>query len=278
MRFTVFLNPEGTHAITRGLPADLPKLFIPAEQDDLIWELVKRAEGESGIEVPDGRLLFATVPDERGIRHIARAPSAVVKEDGVLTWPDYAFWKGVTVADLERTWEGGLYEGDVHSLILDRPTLGNGGLVLDWHQLIRWLVELGAVYGGVAAVRDVVRGIQDRLQLGKDDDISSEAAWLAEFMERNRQKWEVRGASGPVTFLAALLTPRQWDSSQLRRLLQIDPGEAAKFLEVCGYEYRAQTKLYELTREAKERHLRGRLLEKAMEYDPATWQEDLGQA
>ena len=31
----------------------------------------------------------------------------------------------------------------------------------------------------------------------------------------------------------------------------IDPQEAAKFLEVCGYEYSPRTKLHELTRRAK---------------------------
>ena len=78
-------------------------------------------------------------------------------------------------------------------------------------------------------------------------------------------------------FLAVLLAPRHWESARLRRLLQIDPEEAAKFLEVCGYEYNPQTKLYELSHAAKERHLRGRLLEEFLGYDPATWQEDLGQ-
>lgn len=57
----------------------------------------------------------------------------------------------------------------------------------------------------------------------------------------------------------------------------ISPEEAVKFLEVCGYEYDPQTKLHELTRRAKERHLRARLLEEFMGYDPVTWQEDLGQ-
>ncbi len=88
---------------------------------------------------------------------------------------------------------------------------------------------------------------------------------------------EGRGARTPTEFLAVLLTPRQWDSTRLRRLLQIDPGEAAKFLEICGYEYSPQTRLHELSQAADETHLRGRLLEQFLGYDPSTWQEGLGQ-
>jgi hypothetical protein len=100
---------------------------------------------------------------------------------------------------------------------------------------------------------------------------------LAEFVERHRDRWEERGAKGPTQFLVVLLAPRQWNSARLRRILQIDPGEATRLLEVCGYEYNPQTKLHELSQAAKERHLRGRLLEEFLGYDPATWQEDLGQ-
>ena len=130
------------------------------------------------------------------------------------------------------------------------------------------------MYGGVAAIRDVVKGIKGRLQISRDDDISLEAAWLAEFVERHREKWETSGAKTPIDFLAVLLARREWDSARLRRLLQIDIEEAAKFLEVCGYEYNSQTKLYVLTSASQEKHLRGRLLDEFLGYDPVTWMDD----
>lgn len=278
VRFTVLLNPDGTSRLPDDV-SHLPRVELEVDAEDSIWGLARRAEADSGIQVEHGRLLFPTPPD-RGERKLAAVPHAVVKADGAITWLEYPQrFDSVTVADLQRTKEDGLYEGDPHATILDRPDIGNGGVVHSWPEFVQWLIGIGGIKGGVVALLTiplyVIRRVRQRRE--DQDDVSSEAAWLAEFVECHRDRWQERGAKGPTEFLLVLLTPRQWDSARLRRLLQIDPAEAAKFLEVCGYEYNPQTRLHELSGTAKERHLRGRLLEEFLGYDPATWQEDLGQ-
>lgn len=50
--------------------------------------------------------------------------------------------------------EGGLsrQEFDPHATILDRPTIGNGGVVHTWKELIEWLGSFGDVSGGIATM------------------------------------------------------------------------------------------------------------------------------
>lgn len=279
MRFTVFLNPEGTSRLPKDV-SQLTKVQLEANPDDSIWALAKQGEADSGIEVRQGRLLFPTPPDDSGVRVLAAVPHAIVKEDGALTWLEYPQrFVAVTVADMERTKEDGLYEGDPHATILDLPDVGNGGVVQTWPDFLQWLIGIGSLKGGVATLLGPALYVINRVRRRRKaaDDVSSEGAWLAEFVERHRERWEERGAKSGSQFLFVLLAPRQWDSARLRRLLQIAPDEAAKFLEVCGYEYNPQTKLHELSQDAKERHLRGRLIDEFLGHDPATWEEDLGQ-
>lgn len=222
--------------------------------------------------------MFPTIPTAQGTRILSGAPYAVVKSDGAITWLDYPQrFEAITVADMERTKEDGLFDGDPHATILDLPDIGNGGIVHTWPEFLKWLIAIGGVYGGIRALLAPFIAVARRTRVRRETrtNVSSEAAWLAEFIERHHHKWEERGAKGPVDFLAVVLRPRQWDAARLRRLLMIDPQEAAKFLEVCGYEYNPQTKLHELTHRAKQQHLRGRLIEEFMGYDPATWREDL---
>ncbi len=279
MKYTVFLNPEGTSRLPEDV-SQLRKVELEANPNDSIWELAKTAEALSGISVQHARLLFPSVPSAEGARALSAVPYAVVKSDGAITWLDYPqHFENVAIADMERTKEDGLFDGDPHATILDLPDIGNGGLVHTWPEFLQWLMAIGGVYGGMKALLAPFNALARRIKRHREAraDLSSEAAWLAEFIRRHHHKWEERGAKGPVDFLAVVLKPRQWEAARLRRLLMIDPQEAAKFLEVSGYEYNPQTKLHELTRRAKQQHLRGRLLEEFMGYDPATWQEDLGQ-
>lgn len=204
----------------------------------------------------------------------------MVKIDGAIAWLQYPqTFDSVTVADMERTKEDGLFEGDPHATILDLPGTGNGGIVHTWPEFVQWLIGIGGVKGGLAAILAaplyVIRRVRQRRR--DEDDVSSEAAWLAEFVERHRDRWQEQGAKGPTQFLVVLLAPRQWNSARLRRILQIGPGEATKFLEVCGYEYNPQTRLHEPFAGSQGAASAGAIAGEFLGYDPATWQEDLGQ-
>ena len=191
---------------------------LEEKAEDPIWDLAKTAEAETSIEVRHRSLLFPTVLDENGARKLSAVPYAGVKDDGAITWLDYPQrFEPVTVADMERTKEDGLFQGDPHATILDLPDIGNGGIVQTWPDLLQWLFGIGGVYGGLRAVIAIPRAVVRRFRKRR----SSEAAWLAEFVERHRERWEGRGARGPADFLAVLLAPRQWDFARLRRLLQI---------------------------------------------------------
>jgi hypothetical protein len=276
VKYTVFFNPEGTSQLPEDI-GQLTSVVLDAEMTDSIWKLAKMGEGQAGIEVRYGRLLFPSLPTETGTRRLTGVPHAVVKDDGMISWLGYPqAFDSVTIADIERTRENGLFDGDPHATILDLPDIGNGGIVSTWPDFIQWLVGLGGVYGGLQALSAVPRAIAARLSRRKHDDRASEAAWLADFVKRRYGIWEERGARGPMDFLFVLLGPHTWDAVRLRKLLGIDQEEAAKFLEVCGYVYNPRTKLHQLTSAAKAGHLREQLVQEFMGYDPATLREDLG--
>lgn len=74
MRFTVFLNPEGTSRLPKDV-SQLTKVQLEANPDDSIWDLAKQGEADSGIEVRQGRLLFPTPPDDKWCQGPGRCPT-----------------------------------------------------------------------------------------------------------------------------------------------------------------------------------------------------------
>ena len=73
VKYTVFLNPGGTSRLPKDV-SELRSVELEASGNDSIWELAKAAEAQSGISVPNGRLLFPSVPDAQGARSLAGAP------------------------------------------------------------------------------------------------------------------------------------------------------------------------------------------------------------
>jgi len=148
---------------------------LEEKAEDPIWDLAKTAEAETSIEVRHRPLLFPRVLDENGARKLSAVPYAGVKDDGAITWLDYPQrFESVTVADVERTKEDGLFQGDPHATILDLPDIGNGGIVQTWPDLLQWLFGIGGVYGGVAS-RDC-NPTGGREAIPKEADVSSERA------------------------------------------------------------------------------------------------------
>ncbi len=164
MRFTVFLNPEGPARLPKDV-GQLTSVDLEEKAEDPIWDLAKTAEAETSIEVRHRSLLFPTVLDENGARKLSAVPYAGVKDDGAITWLDYPQrFEPVTVADMERTKEDGLFQGDPHATILDLPDIGNGGIVQTWPDLLQWLFGIGGVYGGLRAVIAIPRAVVRRFR------------------------------------------------------------------------------------------------------------------
>lgn len=210
----------------------------------------------------------------RGERTVAAAPGAVVKPDGVLTW--YANEHEVTISDLLRTAEAGIFDGDPLCILVDlRPPRGNGGIAHVWTELIEALGTIGDIGGGVIILHtayDKVRGARRKRSETLASSVDTAAGWLADFIESHNDRWEERGARDPSSFLRSILRARSLDSKGLRKMLRIDDlADAAKFLDVFGYDYQPSSKRHVLSTDKRRLELRRQVLERFVGYDPATW-------
>lgn len=159
-------------------------------------------------------ILAASEPDEAGNRKNVSAPFVIVAEDGAWLWVSRL--DDVTVADLERTSEAGLFEGDPRAFTADRGGYGNGGFFFTWQELFSLLKEIESVGGGALLVGGSV-------------------AWLTRFMRRHFQRWKQRRATTAGHFFQAVINRRSWHEGDLARFLEITEEESATLLTTMGF-------------------------------------------
>lgn len=262
----VYVNEQGTDQLPTDV-TELPSVAEDASPSDSLIETLGRARTEAGVSIDITGIMFVGVPDAAGVRTWAPAPVAIVKADNRLHWLSYGYgWEQVSIEDLYRTHQRGAFVGDPSCLILERTTIGNGGYLPEWEELIHWLIQgIGIGMGRMAFER-----VKHALKRGspRTRRQQEEAAWFKEFVVRHKDEWGSRGAN-PYVFLVALLRPTEWRSKDLREILDIPPDEAERLLTVCGYVYNPGTQMHQLTQAAKDEHLRAKLVEEYLGWEPA---------
>lgn len=272
--FRVFLNEPGRLQVTDDISA-LPVIEVEVGPDDRVMDVAQRAATEAGIDIDRGQLLFPTLPDAKGWRETTGGPAAFVAEDGKWSWTEYAGgFPDLTVGDMQRSHRDGVFDGDPDAIIWERQVGGDGDFARTWQQLIDALIVIGGVAGGIEVIRRLARRGADIIRREPtEQDLSSAAAWLAEFIRTNHHRWDERGAT-PYAFLDGIVRKRSWDAGLLRRLLDIDPMEAHRMLEILGYDYRPASKLHELSDNPRRRRFRREVLDRFLGWDPTTWDDD----
>jgi hypothetical protein len=277
--YTVLLSLEPTPREMLA-PVDLESVSVVdlrATRDDLIVDLIRRAEIETRITISYPDLIFVTLPGPNGIRRqLVHDPTVVVKEDGALFWLGYpADYSQITVGDLERAIAEGFLDKDAdpHCVIFTSPYGGNGHFPQTWTSLIEFLERIGGVYGGFLALRAAINSTLKALG-NTQDKTKDDAIWLRDFFAKRHSQWKRRGATNPYFLLATILSRDQWSSSDVRRLFDIEPDEAEKLLSALGYEYRPTLRLHVASIEPKRVELRTRLMVDYMGWAP-DWEREL---
>jgi hypothetical protein len=133
-------------------------------------------------------------------------PGAVPDESGELVWTEGARNR-VTIADLQRAREQGLFNGDPAGVFLERPMYGEAPP--GWQEFFSWLADLGGVLSLAGMLLAVVRRVWNH--------------------------WKERGAVTPFAFLDLVLSRDRWDEQHLSRLLSLSDKETADLLTSLGY-------------------------------------------
>jgi hypothetical protein len=257
-------------------PADireLPHVDIEYEDSDRLSALIAKAESLWEHTTANSIVVFGGAREYDGVLPSNGLPVAVVGRDGKLEWPSYSDYE-YTIGSVKLAHEDGIFRGNPEILVWELPH-GNGGVSATWSELIHFLTVLGGVHGGIQAIRAtlrIARSAFERLQASPDQ--AAEARWLSAFFKHHSVKWEEQEAS-VEGFLATVLRPKQWDSSVLRRRLEIGPEEADRFLKALGYDYKPSSRLYELGDDRARLELRRSVVEQHIGHDPATWEDDI---
>ena len=213
-----------------------PVVELDVAEDQLLLDIARTALQQLELEWPHSYSSFVTRPDEEGRRLHCSYLLAHVASDGVLSWTDRTL-EGVKVADLLRSRDEGVFEGDPLALLVELPTMGDGVLPDSWEDLVRWLIMFGASWQGLKSVVEATRG-------------------LATLVERSRRIWQARH-SKPWAFFPFILARKEWDYGQLSRYLDIPLGVTLDLLGYLGYEQDAsQPRLYRQSSDAEKAALR----------------------
>lgn len=275
MYFTVFYFATDAPKFPDNV-GELDAIFLEdIDADESVWTLALRAEPLLGKKVSGGKINFVSPPDEDGQRRVVGGIGAVVDANGVLSWRPYpTHFETITVADLERTHEEGLFEGDPHALLVDWREKGNGGIVLGWSALFDALATIAAARGTWDTVRDLQEWLRDRFSRQEDPGRASQARWLSIFLQHHQDHWVEQHADAQSLFYE-LSRMKRWRSDQVRRLFEIRPDEAEVLLSVLGYDYNPRTRQHDLSGDGSRLRFRKKILDLLLGHDPATWQEDL---
>ncbi len=244
---TVFLNPDGTHELPSNL-IELPAVVLSVGEDLELGRVADLAEATAGVTVPERQSLFSSPVLDNRTRLLAAVPTALADEDGLLRWKRYPYdFSTNTLADLQRSKEAGVFEGDPDVVVVDRRTVGNGGWVALWQDVVNALQTLGGVGDGLGYlfyyVPVAVWQLGRRLpRHGKEKasytptDSREAMLWLSDFFERRYPTWVEQGAASATAFLDTIAGHQSWHPESLAQMIQIAPAEARILLTMLGYE------------------------------------------
>lgn len=280
---TVLLNPRGTHKLPTDL-RELQAVVLTVEPEVELSRVADRAESSAGITVPERRFLFSSPVLEDGTRRLARVPTALVDEDGILRWKSYPYdFSKNTFADLQRSQGTGVFEGDPDVIVVDHGTTGNGGWVGVWQDAINALQSLGGVGDGLGylfyGIPVGVWRLSRRLLRKKNAegtyaprDSREAMIWLSDFFDRRYPAWIEQGAANATAFLDVVAAHQSWHAETLAQMIQITPAESRTLLIMLGYEPRGPTGMFGLSDSSERRELRRDVLRIALAYDPLTYE------
>jgi hypothetical protein len=230
----------------------LPSIALEVDPTELVADIGRRAQPEFIVSWEWSYHHFVTEPDEAGRRF--QAPlHAYVAEDGAFAWM-HGQLEGLTINDIIRTQEEGIFQGDPFALLIEEP-LGGDGVLPGWDDCYRFLAGAGAMYGGIKALIEsakVLRGIVDSY----------------------RRQWEIRYGT-PHHVFAQVLVRERWDYPKLARLLNISLAACVDLLVALGYEQdQADPRMYRLSDALPQAQLRKDFEERVVGVDPLesrTW-------
>jgi hypothetical protein len=136
-------------------------------------------------------------------------------DDGSLSWTNRSL-KGVTVNHLGRSRGEGFFDGDPYALLVELPTGGDGVLPDSWDDLVRWLIEFGAIWQATKSVAEAAES-------------------MARLIQRAKRGWEARQAK-PWGLFPVVLERVEWDYGALARYLNIPLDVSLDMLADLGYE------------------------------------------
>jgi hypothetical protein len=182
----------------------LRAIQLMADTDDELVAIAARAMELADVLYEYRFVHFATHVMDDGRRYQAPYPPAFVDSDGRFSWPTRGL-SGVTVADLERASEAGVFAGDPHALIVEQMTSADGVIPDSLEELISVLTI------GSAAVRKLI-----------------------ELIRRNRKVWESRNGT-PRRVLSTLQSKSEWRADDVAWRFAMSRQDAEEFLDLFGY-------------------------------------------
>lgn len=253
-----------------GLPYDvgaLPKVAFPVEPESVLGDVTARAAEEFG---GGGNLTFLSEIQSDGTRHVATGPAAVLENDGGLRWVAYR-QESITLEELRRTKDAGLFEGDPGVVALDRRPIGNGGIT-PWNELQQWVDSFGGIASSILAIRGLIAIVSEDARrilhvfrfVGRRVRARRDADWLREFLKVQQDPWIDAGATSPSPLLHFVLSRREWSADELSVLLRIEPHAARRFLEILGYDLSPWTGSHIIATDARRLRVRRDLVHSLM--------------
>lgn len=232
MRVKVFIHPTGqwTTPFMNGLDHEM----VEASDEMTLQETAETALAQANLSLDPTWIWLIEQPDEQG-RQQMTSTAAVIDDHGVLRWVQEGV-ADVTVEELRRTHEAGLFKGDPAAICVERM-LGANGVLPGWEDFFQWLTNaVGA--GLVAAV----------------------VTKFSSILRRHSPRWQKRGAKSPYGFLDVVLARDRWNRSEVARLLQIKDQEAHDLLESLGFVLEGTDDSYRLSQDPRVGELRRRIL------------------
>lgn len=249
MKIRVFVNAQGAHALPEDL-SDLPSVELECSPETTLYELGETAAERLGVSLSSPSLLFVSGADPQATRRPSAHPRAFVGADGRLRWPTEGA-RSITVGDLERTAEEGLFSGDAAAFVYEESTVGDSGVVVVWHEFLQWLDFVESHGGGAVLVWEGAKTLKGLLQ-------------------RKYKQWRGEGARTPSSLFEVILGRDEWEAAKLMRMLGLTSDEAEDLLEALGFE-EVRDGVYRASNDPQRAALREQLWQKVIEYDPESW-------
>jgi hypothetical protein len=234
VQVTVYINQTGqwkTPDVT-----SLPSVAVTARLEEPLREIALRALDQADIELDRQWIWLVAPPDDRNRQFMTGIP-AVIADDGGLHWILGEAPDRVTLAELQRTSDAGLFAFDPNAICVER-LVGANGILPGWEEFFGWLSEhtADAIIG--VAVVSLIRRLKQLVP-----------------------RWQRRGARTPYAFIDVVPVRSQWRLEELAQLLSVDQEEARDLLETLGFVLNADSGYYEASTDPQVGELRRRIIE-----------------